>query len=114
MGLGRLMKNIHSIFLILVALFCLVPQMSHADNLNLIDEVRRKVSIPFPPKRMISLAPNITEILFSLGLDDAIVGVSIHCNFPKQAQKKARVGSYISLDFERILFLHPDLVIATA
>jgi len=102
-----------SLCTILAVLFFLVPRMSRADNLNFIDEVGRKVSIPFPPKRIISLAPNITEILFSLGLDDAIVGVSIHCNFPEQAKKKARVGSYISLDFERILFLHPDLVIAT-
>jgi iron complex transport system substrate-binding protein len=111
--LGGLMKNIRSFFLILVALFFLLPRMSHAGNLNIIDEVGRKVSLSFPPRRIIALAPNITEILFSLGLDEEIVGISIHCNFPEQAKKKVRVGSYISLDFERILFLHPDLVIAT-
>jgi iron complex transport system substrate-binding protein len=77
------------------------------------DEAGRGVSFPFPPKRIVSLAPNITEILFSLGLDEEIVGVSIHCNFPEKAKKKVRVGSYISLDFEIIASLNPDLIIAT-
>ncbi len=77
------------------------------------DEVGREVSFPFPPKRVVSLAPNITEILFGLGLDEEIVGVSVHCNFPEKAKGRARVGSYISLDFEKITSLKPDLIIAT-
>jgi iron complex transport system substrate-binding protein len=77
------------------------------------DEVGREVTLPFPPKRIVSLAPNITEILFSLGLDEEIVGVSLHCNFPEQTKKKIQVGSYINLDFEKITSLKPDLIIAT-
>jgi iron complex transport system substrate-binding protein len=77
------------------------------------DEVGREVTFPFPPGKIISLAPNITEILFSLGLDEEIVGVSIHCNFPEKAKNKPRVGSYISLDYEKITSLNPDLIIAT-
>ena len=77
------------------------------------DEVGREVTFSFPPRRIVSLAPNITEILFSLGLDEEIVGVSIHCNFPEKAKSKPRVGSYISLDFEKITSLNPDLIIAT-
>jgi iron complex transport system substrate-binding protein len=76
--------------------------------------VGREVTFPFPPKTIVSLAPNITEILFSLGLDEEIVGVSIHCNFPEKAKSKVRVGSYIRLDFEKIASLNPDLIIATA
>ena len=86
---------------------------SHSTSLKFIDEVGRKVVVPSPPKRIISLAPNITEILFGLGLDEEIVGVSTHCNFPERAKSKVQVGSYISLDFEKILFLKPDMVIAT-
>jgi iron complex transport system substrate-binding protein len=78
-----------------------------------IDEVGREVTIPSSPKRIVSLAPNITEILFSLGLDEEIVGVSINCNFPERVTNKVRVGSYINLDFERIISLKPDLIIAT-
>jgi iron complex transport system substrate-binding protein len=78
-----------------------------------VDEVGRPVTVPSVPKRMISLAPNVTEILFSLGLDQEIVGVSIHCNFPEKAKTRIRVGSYISLDFEKIVSLKPDLIIGT-
>ena len=77
------------------------------------DEVGREVAFPFPPKKIVSLAPNITEILFSLGLDEEIVGVSIHCNFPEKTKTKVRVGSYIRVDFEKIISLNPDLIIAT-
>ena len=77
------------------------------------DEVGREVTLPFPPKRIVSLAPNSTEILFSLGLDEEIVGVSTHCNFPGKARSKVRVGSYIRLDFEKIASLNPDVIIAT-
>lgn len=77
------------------------------------DEVGREVELSSPPRRIVSLAPNITEILFRLGLDKEIVGVSLHCNYPEEAKGRPRVGSYIRLDFERILSLRPDLVIAT-
>jgi iron complex transport system substrate-binding protein len=100
-------------FLILSLLLSVWPSLSFTANLTFIDEVGRRVVLPHPPKRIISLAPNITEILFSLGLDEEIVGVSIHCNFPEKARGKVQVGSYISLDFEKITYLKPDLVIAT-
>ena len=100
-------------FLILLVLILLFPFTSYPASLQFKDEVGREVIFSFPPKRIISLAPNITEILFSLGLDEEIVGVSIHCNFPEKAKSKVRVGSYISIDFERIISIKPDLIIAT-
>jgi iron complex transport system substrate-binding protein len=100
------------LFIFLPLLF-LWLQVSYSSPLTFKDEVGREVLFPFPPKRILSLAPNITEILFTLGLDEEIVGVSIHCNFPEKARTKVQVGSYISLDFERILSLKPDLIIAT-
>jgi iron complex transport system substrate-binding protein len=95
---------------------CLVffwVSISSPATLRVTDEVGRTVSIPSSPHRIISLAPSITEILFRLDLDEEIVGVSIHCDFPEEAKRRVRVGSYISLDFEKILFLKPDLIIAT-
>ena len=94
--------------------FILWPFVSYGAHLKVKDEVGREVIVPFPPKRIISLAPNVTEILFTLGLDEEIVGVSTHCNFPEKAKTKPRIGSYISLDFERIISLRPDFIIATA
>lgn len=87
--------------------------VSHAASLKLRDEVGREVTFPFPPKRIVSLAPNITEILFSLGLDEEVVGISIHCNYPEKAKGRTRVGSYLSIDYERVISLRPDLIIAT-
>jgi iron complex transport system substrate-binding protein len=99
--------------LLLFLVISLGTSTSHSTSLQVKDEAGREVTLPFPPKRIVSLAPNITEILFSLGLDEEIVGVSIHCNFPEKAKNKVRVGSYISLDFEKITSLKPDLIIAT-
>jgi iron complex transport system substrate-binding protein len=100
-------------FFILFMLILLIPLSSYSAPSTFTDEVGREATFSFPPKRIVSLAPNVTEILFNLGLDEEIVGVSIHCNFPERAKKKVQVGSYISLDFERIISLKPDLVIAT-
>ena len=100
------------LFIFLICIF-LCASMVHASTLNMKDEVGREVTFTFPPKRIVSLAPNITEILFDLGLDEEIVGVSIHCNYPEKAKTKVRVGSYVNVDFERIVFLKPDLIIAT-
>ncbi len=94
-------------------LFFLTPTISYSAPMKFKDEVGREVSIPFPPKRIVSLAPNITEILFSLGLDEEVVGVSIHCNYPDKVKNRVRVGSYINIDFERVISLKPDLILAT-
>src|SRR5512139_3451526 len=100
-------------FLILLLFIFFSFSISHSATRTFIDETGREVTFPFPPERIVSLAPNITEILFSLGLDEEIVGVSIHSNFPEKAKAKPRVGSYISLDYEKIISLKPDLIIAT-
>ena len=61
--------------------------------------------------RIVSLQPNITEILFSINLDNEIVGVTDFCDWPKQAREKTRVGSYVNPNLESILALKPDVVI---
>ncbi|MDD5281888.1 MAG: cobalamin-binding protein [Candidatus Omnitrophica bacterium] len=63
--------------------------------------------------RYISLAPSTTEILFALGLDNQIVGVSFYCNYPEQAKNKTKVGSFSSPSMERIISLKPDYIFCT-
>jgi len=77
------------------------------------DSYNRKL-FPKDYRRIVSLAPSITEILFALGLKDRIIGVTKHCNYPAEASSKTSVGTYIDLNIEKILALNPDLVIATA
>lgn len=60
--------------------------------------------------RIVSLAPNLTEILFALGLDDEIAAVSSDSNYPPQADSKKKVGSFWNPDLEAVLFVEPTLV----
>lgn len=78
-----------------------------------VDQTGRKVNVPANPKRVISLAPNITEIVFALGQAHRLVGVTRYSDFPPAAEKLPKVGSYVNLDLEKIVALKPDLCIAT-
>lgn len=61
-------------------------------------------------QRIISLAPANTEILFALGLDKEIVGVSSYCNFPLQALNKEKIGDFSNPNIEKIISLKPDII----
>jgi iron complex transport system substrate-binding protein len=63
------------------------------------------------PQRIISLSPNITEILYALGLENHIVGVTDFCKYPPEAQEKTKVGTLLSPNLEVIISLKPDLII---
>lgn len=65
------------------------------------------------PKRIISLAPNITEILFALGLGDNIVGVTNFCDYPEEAKKKPKIGGMSNPSIEAVVSLKPDIVVMT-
>jgi iron complex transport system substrate-binding protein len=58
------------------------------------------------------MSPNLTEILFMLGLEDQIVGVTRHCNYPAEALTKRKVGTFWQPDVEAVLAVRPTLVIA--
>ena len=64
------------------------------------------------PRRIVSTAPSITEMLYALGLGDRVVGVTTFCHYPPKAARKPKIGNYLRPDVETILALHPDLVIA--
>ncbi|MDD5195136.1 MAG: cobalamin-binding protein [Candidatus Omnitrophica bacterium] len=63
--------------------------------------------------RIISLAPSTTEILFALGLDKEIVGVSTYCNYPPEVKNKTRIGDFSHPNLEKIAFLKPDYIFCT-
>ena len=76
------------------------------------DEMGRKVKIPPAAKRIISLAPSITEILFALGLNEEISAVTDFCDYPEAVLNKPRIGGFVSPNIEKIVLLKPDLIIA--
>jgi iron complex transport system substrate-binding protein len=78
------------------------------------DMLGRRVRIPDHPARIVSLAPSITETVFALGDGDRLAGVTDYCDYPPEATRKPRVGGIATPNFEAILALRPDLVIATS
>jgi iron complex transport system substrate-binding protein len=98
-----------SIALVLAA--CTTPVQTPAQYV--VDDLGRLVAINGTPQRIISLAPSNTEILFALGLGDKVVGVTMYCDYPPEAQDKEKVGDYYGPDIEKIIALQPDLILAT-
>jgi len=77
-----------------------------------IDDLGNSVNLAHPAERIISLAPDLTELLFAAGAGDKIVGVVQGSDYPLAAKKIPIVASYNSLNAEAVLALHPDLVVA--
>ena len=65
------------------------------------------------PKRIVSLCPSNTEILFALGLVESIVGVDSHSDYPTQVKELPRVGPDLRINMEKVKALEPDLVVAS-
>jgi iron complex transport system substrate-binding protein len=77
-----------------------------------VDPIGRAVRVPADPRRVVALAPSVTEIVYALGQEARLVGVTRYSNYPPAAEALPQVGSYIQLDVERIVALRPDLCIA--
>ena len=102
-------RIILSVFLFLTGLLALHNQQSAARMVA--DELGRRMTVPDNLKRIVSLAPSITEIIFALGREDLLKGVTQFSDFPPEAANLPRVGSYVHLDLEKIVSLKPDLCI---
>jgi len=86
------------------------PQSAHAYR-EVIDETGRTVRVPQPVGRIVSLAPNLTETVYALGLQDHLVGDTDYCDYPAEAKKKPRVGGTINPSIEEVAALRPDVVL---
>lgn len=75
------------------------------------DDLQRTVTLPAPARRVVSLAPSVTETLFAIGAGDHVVGVTNYCNYPPEAQRKQRVGGIVNANIEAIVSLKPDLIL---
>jgi iron complex transport system substrate-binding protein len=88
-----------------------VPPLQHP--LEVTDEVGRRVKLPFDIKRIVTLAPNLTETVYALGLGDMLVADTNECDTPPAAKSKAHIGEPQNPNLEAIVALQPDLVLAT-
>jgi iron complex transport system substrate-binding protein len=76
------------------------------------DDRGKTVLIPWPPKRIVSIVPSATELLFAVGAGEQVVGITTWCDWPPEAQSKEKVGN-LNVDFERIAALRPDLIVTS-
>jgi ABC-type Fe3+-hydroxamate transport system substrate-binding protein len=78
-----------------------------------IDQISRQIEIPQKPQRIISLVPSQTELLYDLGLDTEVIGITKFCIRPEQwFRSKTRIGGTKQLHLDQIISLKPDLIIA--
>lgn len=88
-----------------------MPFMANLAPRTFVDDAGRKLFLATAPRRIVSLAPSVTELLFALQAGDRVVGVTSFCDFPPEAAGKPTVGQS-GANLERIVALQPDLVIA--
>ena len=75
------------------------------------DDAGRRVSLPTHVERVVSLAPNLTEIVFAIGAGERLVGRTTYCNYPAEAKAVAEVGDTLQPSLERIISLKPQVVL---
>jgi iron complex transport system substrate-binding protein len=95
---------------LVLTLSCLLSASAHARIL--VDQIGRTVEVPELLTRVVSLAPNLTEISYEVGGGEALIGATRYANFPEAAAKLPKVGSYVALDIEKIVSLKPQLCLA--
>lgn len=85
-----------------------------AGELRVTDDTGRTVVLAQPARRIVSLAPHVTELLFAAGAGEKIVGTVEYSDYPPKARAIPRIGSYNHIDLERVLAIKPDLAIGWA
>ena len=75
-----------------------------------IDSRGKTVRIAYPPRRIVSIIPSTTELLFAVGAGDQIAGVTTWCDWPPEAKAKPKIGDIV-VDYERLATLKPDVVV---
>ena len=104
------MRAFYFLALVLVGSGCATA--SRAADLSVVDDRGMNVTLPAAARRIVALAPSLTELVFAAGAGDQLVGVPRYSDFPAAAGKIAQLGDASRIDLERVLSLKPDLVVA--
>jgi len=105
-------------FVALAGVSCSRPSISNQnavpDNTRVLkDALGRDVSMPRDVKRVVSLAPNLTEMIYAVGGGEKLVGDTTYCDFPEAAKSVQKIGDTMSPNMEAIIALHPDVVLVS-
>jgi len=106
--------NIGRILLAFVAFYGLGTAQTSSANISLLQANGETLTLPEPAKRIITLAPNLAELVFAAGAGEHLKAVVEYSNFPAEVTQIPRVGDAFRIDLERIVEMKPDLVIAWA
>jgi cobalamin transport system substrate-binding protein len=91
-----------------------IPSWAHGPaTRQLTDDAGRRVSLPARVNRVISLAPNLTEIVFAVGAGDRLVGRTTYCDYPPEAKAVTEIGDTLHPNLERIIALKPQVVLVS-
>lgn len=90
-----------------------VSQRAAAETREVTDEAGRRVRVPVRPQRIVTLAPNLTEIVYAVGAGNRLVGNTTYCDYPPEAKQVEKIGDTMQPNIERIVALRPQLVLVS-
>ena len=105
-------QNIAQAVVLVTLIFAVTCASDASAEIRVIDDLGEEVVLLKPARRVISLAPHITELIYSLGAEKQIVGTVKYSDYPSEASTLPRIGDAFSLNIESVLALKPDLIIA--
>lgn len=113
---NRLLSLAFAVFIVSIIVVGTVSA-SHPDSdgertVTVIDDAGKTVVICGEPRKIVSLAPSNTEILYALGLEEHIAAVTERCDYPPAAADKPNIGGFSTVNIERVIAIEPDLVFA--
>jgi len=106
-------RGLRVVLCVLAVLLAAAPSTEGAGAAGLQDASGALVTVPANAQRIVSLAPNLTEILCGMGLGPRLVGVSSYSNYPPAVNKLPKVGGFAALSIETIVSLNPDIAVGT-
>lgn len=89
------------------------PKEIENAGFSIVDDLGNKITFGKAPERIISLAPNITEIIYALRCGDKLAGSTLYCYYPEEAKNLEKVGDLLTVNLEKVVSLKPDLVFIT-
>jgi iron complex transport system substrate-binding protein len=105
-------QNIAQAVVLVTLIFAVTCASDASAEIRVIDDLGEEIVLLKPARRVISLAPHITELIYSLGAEKQIVGTVKYSDYPPEASTLPRIGDAFSLNIESVLALKPDLIIA--
>lgn len=92
--------------------FVFAASLPAVTGVQVVDDLGRQIELPQPARRIVSLAPHLTELLFTVGAGERIVGTVDYSDYPEPAKRIPRIGGYSQVSIEAVTALQPDLVVA--